>query len=141
MFKHEAGKPKGNPAMTRVHPLRSPWRIGIDVGGTFTDLTLIDSSNARLVFKVPSTPGNPGQGVIDALTALAQSQTLDLAQLLANCRYMIHGSTVATNTLLEGKGSRVGLLCTEGFRDSLEIRRGIRSDVWNHRIPFAPDLK
>jgi N-methylhydantoinase A len=126
--------------MTGVQPLRGPWRIGIDVGGTFTDLTLIDAGNARLVFKVPSTPENPGEGVINVLATVAQSQNFSLAQLLAKCDHIIHGSTVATNTLLEGKGSRVGLLCTEGFRDALEIRRGIRSDVWNHRIPFAPVL-
>ena len=56
--------------------------------------------------------------------------------LLGNCRVFVHGSTIATNTILERKGAVVGLLTTEGFRDALEIRRGIREDAWDHRTPF-----
>ena len=57
-----------------------------------------------------------------------------------DCALFVHGSTVATNRMIEGKGARVGLLTTEGFRDALEIRRGLREDQWNHRKPFAPVL-
>ena len=59
---------------------------------------------------------------------------------LGDCAFFLHGSTVATNTLLEGKGGRVGLLTTAGFRDSLEARRGLRKDPWDHRTPYPPVL-
>ena len=128
--------------MSSPEPVRlnGPWRIGIDVGGTFTDLVLIDSTNARYVTKLPSTPHDPSLGVISTLTQMANTAGLTTAALLSGCSQIVHGSTVATNTLLEHRGSRVGLLCTSGFRDALEIRRGMRADVWNHREPYSAVL-
>ncbi|MDN5844338.1 MAG: hydantoinase/oxoprolinase family protein, partial [Alcaligenaceae bacterium] len=82
----------------------------------------------------------PSAGVLDVLRTAAQTMDLSLEALLARCSRLIHGSTIATNTLLEAKGARVGLITTDGFRDTLEIRRGYRRDVWNHREPFAPVL-
>lgn len=120
--------------------LRAPWRIGVDVGGTFTDLALIDASGARLVTKAPSVPADPSRGVLAALERLAADLGCEVEPILADCALFVHGSTVATNTMLEVKGARVGLLTTEGFRDALEIRRGLREDQWNHRAPFAPVL-
>lgn len=120
--------------------LKAPWRIGVDVGGTFTDLVLADASGAIAVSKVPSTPADPAEGVINALAAAASRAGITLPELMAGTALMIHGSTVATNTLLEGKGAKVGMLTTAGFRDSLEIRRGIREDQWDHRAPFPPVL-
>ncbi len=124
----------------RSQPPQSPWRIGVDIGGTFTDLVLHDSTGALHVAKVPSTPDDPARGVHAALQALAQQHGLDISGLLKGCELFVHGSTVATNTMLEGKGAKTGLLTTEGFRDNLEIRRGIREDMWDHRSPFAPVL-
>ena len=63
-----------------------------------------------------------------------------LGEIVANCDLLVHGSTVATNTILEHAGARVGLLVTEGFRDSLEIRRGARENPWDHRTPYPPVL-
>ena len=120
--------------------LRSPWRIGVDVGGTFTDLVLIDAAGARLVAKAPSVPADPSQGVLAALDRLSGELGCGVEAILAECALFVHGSTVATNTMLEGKGARVGLLATDGFRDALEIRRGLREDQWNHRAPYAPVL-
>ena len=120
--------------------LTAPWRIGVDVGGTFTDLVLTDSAAASLVVKVPSVPADPSQGVLAALERLAGNLGCTVPEVLAECALFVHGSTVATNTMLEGKGATVGLLTTEGFRDALEIRRGLREDQWNHRQPFAPVL-
>jgi N-methylhydantoinase A len=117
----------------------APWRIGVDVGGTFTDLVLADATGNMWVFKEPSVPSNPSQGVLNALDAAASTFGLDRAALLVGCSLFIHGSTVATNTILEGKGAKVGLIVTEGFRDSLEIRRGIRFHQWDHRAPY-PDV-
>ena len=120
--------------------LAAPWRIGVDVGGTFTDLVLTDSAARSLVVKVPSVPSDPSQGVLAALERLAGNLGCMVMDVLADCALFVHGSTVATNTMLEGKGAKVGLLTTEGFRDALEIRRGLREDQWNHREPFAPVL-
>ncbi|MEE2970984.1 MAG: hydantoinase/oxoprolinase family protein [Pseudomonadota bacterium] len=117
-----------------------PWRIGIDVGGTFTDVVLIDDSGRLASIKSPSRPHDPGEGVIAALGLIAQSLGLSTRDLLRGCALLVHGSTVATNTLLERTGARVGVLTTEGFRDSLEIRRGIRTNPWDHRTPYPPVL-
>ncbi len=118
----------------------APWRIGVDVGGTFTDLVLADAQGATWVAKVPSVPADPSRGVHAALARLAVDLGMPLDEVLAGCALFVHGSTVATNTMLEGTGAVVGLIATEGFRDALEIRRGLREDQWNHRAPFAPVL-
>lgn len=118
----------------------APWRIGVDVGGTFTDLVLIDARGARVVAKVPSVPADPSRGVLDGLGALADRTRSTVAGLLGGAEAFVHGSTVATNIMLEGTYARVGLLCTEGFRDVIEIRRGLRRDQWNHREPYPPVL-
>lgn len=117
-------------------PFTRPVRIGVDVGGTFTDIVVVDAASRIHAFKSPSNPENPAAGVIAAVTLAAQMLEVDIATLLAGCDLFVHGSTVATNILLEKKGAKVALLTTEGFRDSLEIRRGIRHDVWDHRAPL-----
>ena len=116
------------------------YRIGVDVGGTFTDLVLSHGDGQLQVFKVPSVPAEPAVGVMNALDAAAAALGATTSQLLRQCVLFVHGSTVATNTVLEGKGAVVGLLTTPGFRDTLEIRRGIRDDPWDHRTPYAPVL-
>ena len=118
----------------------APWRIGVDVGGTFTDLVLADAQGARWVAKVPSVPADPSRGVHAALARVAVDLGMPLGDVLTGCSLFVHGSTVATNTMLEGTGAVVGLIGTEGFRDTLEIRRGMREDQWNHRAPYAPVL-
>ncbi|MBS0523851.1 MAG: hydantoinase/oxoprolinase family protein [Proteobacteria bacterium] len=117
-----------------------PWRIGVDVGGTFTDMVLRDSAGSVRIFKAPSVPADPSEGVLGVLRLAAQRLDLPLTELLRSCALFVHGSTVATNTILEKKGARVGMLTTEGFRDSLEIRRGIRENQWDHRAPFPEVL-
>ncbi len=119
---------------------KAPWRIGVDVGGTFTDLVLADDDGATWVAKVPSVPSDPSQGVLAAIDRLAADLGTTAQAVLEGCALFVHGSTVATNTLLEGKGARVGLLTTEGFRDALEIRRGLRENQWDHRAPYPPVL-
>src|SRR5215468_2070894 len=121
-------------------PLAAPWRIGIDVGGTFTDMVLRDSAGAVHIFKAPSVPADPSEGVLGVLRLAARQLDLPLSALLRDCALFVHGSTVATNTILEKKGAKVGMLTTEGFRDSLEIRRGMRENQWDHRAPFSPVL-
>ena len=118
----------------------APWRIGVDVGGTFTDIVLVDRNGALHVSKVPSTPSDLSQGVLTALETAAEQLSLSSADLLGGCSHFMHGSTVATNVVLERRGSQVGMLVTRGFRDSIEIRRGIRHNAWDHRTPFPPVL-
>ena len=120
-----------------IHP---PFRIGIDIGGTFTDIVVAGAGGRLLAHKAPSTPEDRTVGVLNAISGAARAMGRDTRDLLRETELLVHGSTVATNTLLEGKGARVGLLTTEGFRDSLEIRRGLRREVWDHRTPFPPPL-
>lgn len=120
--------------------LVAPYRVGVDVGGTFTDLVLVDARGAVRALKSPSVPANPTEGVLAAVELAAQSLKSSVKTFLTNTNLFVHGSTVATNTLLEKKGAKVGLLVTEGFRDSLEIRRSIRENVWDHRRPFPQVL-
>ncbi len=130
-----------NPVVQEVHSeARGQYRISVDVGGTFTDLVLQDSDGALLIAKTPSTPGDVSQAVMQALDLVAGRLGIDSGRVLARCSMFVHGSTIATNTMLEHSGARVGLLVTRGFRDTLVIRRGLREDMWDHRTPFAPVL-
>lgn len=116
------------------------WRIGVDIGGTFTDLVLASSAGTIEVFKVPTVPADPSRGALAAVESAATAKGLEVEELLSACTLFVHGTTVATNIVLEGKGAKVGMLTTEGFRDSLEIRRGMRQNPWDHRTPFPPVL-
>jgi N-methylhydantoinase A len=121
-------------------PRPSRLRIGVDVGGTFTDLVVVMEDGRSEVFKVPSVPSDPSVGVIEAVKAAAAGLGFGVAELLAPCDAFVHGSTIATNTVLERKGARVGMLATAGFRDSIAIRRGLRTNPWDHRTPFVEPL-
>src|SRR3954447_13961505 len=116
------------------------YRIGIDVGGTFTDLVAVDEGGLTTLAKVPSTPEDPSLGVLDGLTALAHRVGLDRGALLRQTDRIVHGTTVATNALLEHKGARLGLLTTEGHRDIVEMREGLKDDRYNLRMPPPEQL-
>jgi N-methylhydantoinase A len=110
------------------------YRIGIDIGGTFTDFAVLHNDNLVL-HKNLSTPEDRSLGVIQGLEHLAQSQGRTLAQFLREVDAIIHGTTVADNTLIEMNGACTGLLTTAGFRDELELRRGFKEDIWDVRLP------
>ena len=110
------------------------YRIGIDVGGTFTDLVAIDEGGMTMPAKVPSTPADPSQGVLEGLALLAGRLGLERGALLGATERIVHGTTVATNALLERKGARTGLLTTEGHRDVIEMREGLKDDRYNLRM-------
>jgi N-methylhydantoinase A len=120
--------------------MQAPWRIAVDAGGTFTDVVVGDATGAIAASKSPTAPNDPAEGILAAVNLAAQRAGLSLGDLLHGCEQFIHGSTIATNTLLEGKGAKVGLLCTLGFRDVLEIRRGLRDNPWDHRRPYPQVL-
>jgi len=107
----------------------------VDVGGTFTDLAAVDREGRVVIAKCASTPRDPSEGLMEGLGLLASELELDLPGLLAQTAAIVHGTTVATNALLEKKGARVGLLTTEGHRDVIEMREGLKDDRYNLRMP------
>ena len=111
------------------------YRIGIDVGGTFTDLVAVDDQGRVVLAKAASTPSNPSLGVMQGLALLAADLDKDLGALLDETERIVHGTTVATNALLERKGAKVGLLTTEGHRDIIEMREGLKDERYNLRMP------
>src|SRR3990172_2650119 len=114
-------------------------KIAIDVGGTFTDCLVLDASGEIREFKSPTTPENPTIGLTRVLEKAASAFGQELSGFLSKIEVMIaHGTTLSTNALLTGKVAKVGLLATEGFRDTLEIRRGyknIRTSRFNLFVP------
>jgi N-methylhydantoinase A len=110
-------------------------RIGVDVGGTFTDLVGVDDAGRVTIAKSASTPADPSIGVMDGLELLAGELGMELAELLGEAGLIVHGTTVATNALLERKGAKVGMLTTEGHRDVIEMREGLKDDRYNLRMP------
>ena len=113
-------------------------RIGIDVGGTFTDIVAVSEDGVVTFTKAPSTPEDPSVGVMEAIDRLAEELSVDVLGLLARTERVVHGTTVATNALLERKGAKVGLLTTAGHRDVLEMREGLKDDRYNMRLA-APE--
>ncbi|MDB5059846.1 MAG: hyuA2 [Chloroflexi bacterium] len=112
--------------------------VGIDVGGTFTDLVCA-SDQAELRFaKTLTVPGQQATGVLNGLRKLAAQEELPLRTFLERCRLIVHGTTITTNAFLEQKGARTALLTTGGFRDELEFRRGYKESVFDIRLepPF-----
>lgn len=109
------------------------YAIGIDVGGTFTDLVAVDAAGRVTLAKSSSTPGDQSVGVMEGLERLAEALGTGRAAMLAATKRIVHGTTVATNALLERKGAKVGLLTTEGHRDIIEMREGLKDDRYNLR--------
>ena len=110
-------------------------RIGVDIGGTFTDFICYDEDGDKVIIdKIPTTPETPEKAVVEVI-----QRNLSKEQL-SKVDFFLHGTTVGLNALLERKGSKVGLLCTKGFRDILEIRRGDRDEMYNLFWQPAPPL-
>ncbi|MGD9882090.1 hydantoinase/oxoprolinase family protein [Reyranella sp.] len=118
----------------------STFRIGIDVGGTFTDIVCVAANGTTTLAKATSTPSDQSEGVVTGLAVLAERLDLGLTELLARTDRIVHGTTVATNALLERKGAKVAMLTTEGHRDVIEMREGLKPERYNLRLPPAPAL-
>lgn len=113
------------------------YRIGIDVGGTFTDFTMIDESVGNVKFhKVPSTPHDPSEAIERGIVDLLGMHCITADQI----SHVGHGTTVATNLIIERKGSPVGLITTRGFRDILEIGRQTRPHLFDYAVGKPPAL-
>lgn len=111
----------------------TPYRIGIDVGGTYTDLVARDAQGAAVFVKSPSTPSDQSTGVLVGLSKLAARLGMTRAELLAGAERIVHGTTVATNALIERKGALIALLTTAGHRDILEMREGLKDHRYDIR--------
>jgi len=109
------------------------YRVGIDIGGTFTDFALLKGDEV-ILHKNLSTPEDRSVGVMEGLGKLAEKEGLPLREFLGRCEAIVHGTTVADNTLIEMNGAVTGLITTEGFRDELEYRRGFKEDFWDVRL-------
>ena len=114
--------------------------IGIDVGGTFTDIALLEDGRLS-IHKLPSTPADPSLGVKQGVSEVLQGLDLSAGSAAGETTaQFVHGSTVATNALLEGKGARTALVTTLGFEDVLEIGRQSRSELYNFNLERPPPL-
>jgi N-methylhydantoinase A len=102
------------------------YLVGIDIGGTFTDCAIVDGAGRLLTTKVPSTPGDFSRGMMDALGAGAQALGVGLGEFCRDIAFLSHGTTVGTNTIIQKKGARVGLITTRGHEDAIHIMRGSR---------------
>src|SRR5262249_14545624 len=103
------------------------YRVGVDMGGTFTDILLLAPDGSLAVRKVPSTPDDYSRGILDGLAHILAELHLEGASIAE----IVHGTTVATNAILEYTGARTALLTTRGFRDVLELRRGRAPELYN----------
>ena len=111
-------------------------RVGIDIGGTFTDIVMLAPGGRVSTAKVLSTPDDYSRGIVEGLSGLMESESVEPGSLAQ----IMHGTTVATNALLEGKGARVALITTDGFRDTLEIRRLRMPALYDIRFRKPPAL-
>ncbi len=116
------------------------YRLGVDVGGTFTDLLLFDQENGAFWrHKTPSTPHDSSEGILNGVNAICASAGIAASEI----EFFLHGTTVATNAVLEGKGARVGLITSDGYRQVMQIARSFVPGglagwiVWPKPTPMA----
>jgi N-methylhydantoinase A len=116
------------------------FRIGIDVGGTFTDLVLVRPDRSLRLDKSPTTPHDQSVGVLSGIGQLARAEGLGTDELLAKTDVVVHGTTTADNTMIEMSGAVTGLITTAGHRDEIELRRGYKEDIWDPALPPPPPI-
>ncbi len=117
-------------------------KIGIDVGGTFTDFVVTRDDAEPAIFKTLSTPSDPSIAVVNGLSDIAASMNppLSVEDFAATIATIVHGTTVTTNATLTSTGAKCGLITTDGVRDALEMRRGIREEQYNNRYTNVKPL-
>jgi len=116
------------------------YKIGIDVGGTFTDFLLTSEEGESEIYKVLSTLEDPSIGLINGLAEMARDHKIPIEHFIKKVKTIVHGTTVTTNAVLTRKGAKTGLLTTKGLRDALEMRRGIREEQYNNRYTNVKPL-
>src|SRR3974390_611162 len=118
-------------------------RVCVDVGGTFTDCLVMDETGLLQKFKSSTTPTDPSKGFMDAMTKAARHYDLSVTAFLSQIEVLVHGTTLATNILLTGRGAKAGMLTTKNFRDIIELRRAMKPQdvsLYNLFIPPAQPL-
>ncbi len=116
------------------------YRIGIDVGGTFTDFLLTMEDATTQIYKVLSTPDDPSIATMEGIHEMARDRGISTKEFLRDVTVIVHGTTVTTNAVLTYTGAKTGLLTTHGVRDALEMRRGIREEQYNNRYQNVDPL-
>ena len=116
------------------------YKIGIDVGGTFTDFLLALENGTTQIYKVLSTPDDPSIGLMNGLEEMARDRKISIQGFVRDVDTIVHGTTVTTNAVLTYRGAKTGLLTTKGLRDTLEMRRGIREEQYNNRLTNVEPL-
>ncbi len=114
------------------------YELSADIGGTFTDLVLRTDGETIDIFKTSTTPKNIADGILNGVAMIAGHLGLAPGDFLARCEAFAIGTTIATNAILEGKQAKTGLVCTEGFRDTLMIREGGKPDSYDIYIDYPP---
>jgi len=115
-------------------------KVGVDVGGTFTDFLVADEQGEIQVGKVLTTTEDPSIGLLRGLEEIAGERGQSLSEFASSISTIVHGTTVTTNVVITGTGAKTGLITTEGVRDALEMRRGIREEQYNNRYTNVPPL-
>ena len=118
--------------------MRTHYRLGIDAGGTFTDFVLADKSGNIKIYKTPSTPDDPTKAIEDGLKIISEDLEIYPSDIISQSDLCINGTTVGLNALIQHKGSPVGLICTEGHEDSIEIRLGHKEDGYRYDPDYPP---
>ena len=118
--------------------MHTHYRLGIDAGGTFTDFVLADKSGDIKIYKTLSTPNNPTKAIQDGLHLIAEDLEISPEDIISQSDLCINGTTVGLNALIQHKGSPVGLICTEGHEDSIEIRLGHKEDGYRYDPDYPP---
>jgi N-methylhydantoinase A len=112
--------------------MRTKYRLGIDAGGTFTDLVLADRSGDVRLYKALSTPADPTRAIEEGMKLIADDLGESPAEIVSNSDLCINGTTVGLNALIQHKGGKTGLICTAGHEDSIEIRLGHKEDGYRY---------
>ena len=114
--------------------------LGVDIGGTFTDFSLVDESGEIALWKEPSTPRDPAEAIKRGINALATQSDVSLEEFLGRLDLFVHGQTIATNTVIQKNGPKSALICTEGFRDIIHFRDGFKPDRYNIQLQPPEDF-
>ena len=116
------------------------YKLGVDIGGTFTDFFLVSNDGEAVMHKTLSTPEDSSIGFITGIKELAEKLSIDEDKFIQSIETIVHGTTVATNTLLTLQGAKTALITTKGMRDALEMRRGIREEQYNNHYQNVTPL-
>ena len=114
--------------------------LGVDIGGTFTDFSLLDKDGHIALWKEATTPKNPTEAIQRGIRSMAEQAEMSLEKFLDRLDLFVHGSTIATNTVIQRNGPKTALLCTEGFRDVIHFRDGFKPDRYNIQLQPPEDF-